>query len=110
MPTPYTLYKQDQVVGDIYPADLEAWINEGWSIDPLSKSEEPLAIAPPVPPIRVILNVNSATLQDLIDLPQLGMAKAKKVAAGQPNYKSIDDLKVILPTVDWDVLSDRLTF
>jgi len=78
--------------------------------------EEPEeAIAPSLPPESSEpptekLNINSATLEELIGLPQIGVAKAKKIQELQPDYKSIEDLKVVLPGVNWAELSDRISF
>ena len=59
------------------------------------------------PPPRV--NVNTATLQELIDLPEIGAALARRIIAGRP-YRSLDDLRRVkgLKT-RLERLRDRLT-
>lgn len=114
MPIPHTVYKQGAIATDVYPADLSAWLADGWS---LSQEDVPVvspvaedAIALPPEPIQSgLVNVNSSTLEELVGLPQIGIAKAKKILENTP-YQSLDDLKVVLPGVDWDALGDRLMF
>ncbi|MBL8659183.1 MAG: helix-hairpin-helix domain-containing protein [Rhodospirillales bacterium] len=58
---------------------------------------------------QVLLDINSASEEDLRTLPGVGPARAQAIVAGRP-YKGKDDLvkKNILPKNVYDGLKDRI--
>jgi len=34
MPQPITLYKGSESVANVYPSELKAWLEDGWSTEP----------------------------------------------------------------------------
>jgi len=65
--------------------------------------------APAKPPAAALLDINSASLEDLDALPGIGAARAAAIVAGRP-YKGKDELvqKNILPKGVYDKIKDRI--
>lgn len=57
------------------------------------------------------IKINEASLKDLVGLPGIGTAIAKKIIEHRP-YKSAEDLiaKVPLPSGDWLALGERISY
>ena len=55
-----------------------------------------------------VVDLNSASLKDMSELPGVGTATAKKIREGRP-YRFLEDLIEQLPDVPWLSLRDRIT-
>jgi DNA uptake protein ComE-like DNA-binding protein len=83
---------------------------------PAAKSSDKMAPAPKAPaadskmaPKAELLDINSATADQLDALPGIGKAYSAKIIAGRP-YKGKDDLvnKDILPQKTYDGIKDKI--
>lgn len=65
--------------------------------------------APAKPPATALLDINSASAEELDALPGIGAARAAAIIAGRP-YKGKDELvqKNILPKSVYDKIKDRI--
>ena len=83
---------------------------------PAAKSDSKMAPAPkaseskmaPAPKVE-LLDINSATADQLAELPGIGKAYSAKIVAGRP-YKGKDDLvnKDIVPQKTYDGIKDKI--
>ncbi len=79
--------------------------------------EKPPRKGPPAPPVRVkeahkirgLLDLNSATLEELMDLPGVGRSVAQKIVAGRP-FESRNDLvkKKILTNASYERIRGKV--
>lgn len=53
------------------------------------------------------INLQTVTTSELIKLDSIGISKAKKVIEKRDSIKSIEDLFIIIPEVDWYNLSSK---
>ena len=85
---------------------------------PAAKSDSKMAPAPKAPateskmapaPKVELLDINSATADQLAELPGIGKAYSAKIVAGRP-YKGKDDLvnKDIVPQKTYDGIKDKI--
>ena len=85
---------------------------------PAAKSDSKMAPAPKAPateskmapaPKAELLDINSATAEQLAELPGIGKAYSAKIVAGRP-YKGKDDLvnKNIVPQKTYDGIKDKI--
>jgi DNA uptake protein ComE-like DNA-binding protein len=85
---------------------------------PAAKSDSKMAPAPKAPateskmapaPKAELLDINSATVEQLDALPGVGKAYSAKIIAGRP-YKGKDDLvhKKVLPEKTYDGIKDKI--
>ena len=85
---------------------------------PATKSDSKMAPAPKAPateskmapaPKAELLDINSATADQLAELPGIGKAYSAKIVAGRP-YKGKDDLvhKDIVPQKTYDGIKDKI--
>lgn len=63
----------------------------------------------PQPVDPSLLPINSASLKELIALPMVGTAIAKKVISQRP-YSTIEDLIEQVEGVEWMALKDQISF
>jgi competence protein ComEA len=57
---------------------------------------------------KKMVDINKATAAELDALPQIGAARTKAIIAGRP-YKSVDDLKKVLPANAFDAVKGLVT-
>lgn len=85
---------------------------------PAAKSDSKMAPAPKAPaaeskmapaPKVELLDINSATAEQLAELPGIGKAYSAKIIAGRP-YKGKDDLvkKNLVPQKTYDGIKDKI--
>lgn len=85
---------------------------------PAAKSDSKMAPAPKAPaaeskmapaPKVELLDINSATAEQLAELPGIGKAYSAKIVAGRP-YKGKDDLvkKNLVPQKTYDGIKDKI--
>jgi DNA uptake protein ComE-like DNA-binding protein len=85
---------------------------------PAAKSDSKMAPAPKAPaapskmapaPKAELLDINSATTDQLAELPGIGKAYSAKIVAGRP-YKGKDDLvkKDVVPQKTYDGIKDKI--
>ena len=85
---------------------------------PAAKSDSKMAPAPKAPateskmapaPKVELLDINSATAEQLAELPGIGKAYSAKIIAGRP-YKGKDDLvnKDVVPQKTYDGIKDKI--
>lgn len=69
----------------------------------------PARTAPAKPPQAELVDINSATPEDLDALPGIGKARAEAIVKGRP-YKGKDELvqKNILPKAVYDKIKDKI--
>jgi len=41
MPRPLTVYKEGKSVSSVYPSELQAWLDQGWTTEPAPEPEQP---------------------------------------------------------------------
>lgn len=41
MPRPLTVYKDGKSVPNVYPSEVQAWLDDGWALDPKPEPEQP---------------------------------------------------------------------
>lgn len=81
----------------------------GYRLAPTIAESTDAQPSPPSPSIDPsLINLNTASLKELVALPLVGTALAKKVIACRP-YESIDDLTRKVEGVDWVSLESKLT-
>lgn len=51
------------------------------------------------------LNLNTATQSELVSLPTIGTATAKRIIASRP-YQDLQQVKERHPAIDWEIVSD----
>jgi competence protein ComEA len=64
--------------------------------------------APAAATAKKMVDINKATAAELDALPQIGAARTKAIIAGRP-YKSVDDLKKVLPANAFDAVKGLIT-
>ena len=100
MPKPLTLYKDGAVQGNVYPSELWAWEENGWSLNPSSTpaiSTEPVIDDKPVEEETPLLNINSATAEEISEaLNGIGPSRAKKIVQKRKSldggFQSVEDI------------------
>jgi DNA uptake protein ComE-like DNA-binding protein len=90
-----TIYK-DGISKNVYSVDLNAWLDDGWSLTALSE----------VVVDSSKINLNTADLNEIKTLPNIGIAIARKIIEGTP-YQSIDDIPEL---IDKNAIKDLVTF
>jgi hypothetical protein len=86
----YTVYK-DEKEQEVYPVDVEAWLGDGWSLEPdrqvlASKTESGEKI-----------DLNEVTLQALRNLG-LSVADSQKIIKSE-NFESVEDAISLVPAL-----------
>jgi competence protein ComEA len=74
-----------------------------------AKPATPMAAPAAKPAAAPLVDINSATKDDLDKLPQIGSARADAIIKGRP-YKGKDDLinKSIIPQNAYDAIKDKI--
>ncbi|ATQ66998.1 MULTISPECIES: helix-hairpin-helix domain-containing protein [Methylosinus] len=89
----------------------------GWGAGVLAQALQPSAPAPsvapapakPAAPAEELLDINSATVEELDVLPGVGPARAAAIVKGRP-YRGKDELhrKKIIPKAVYDKIKDKI--
>ena len=76
---------------------------------PPAKAETKAAPMPPAPVTKELLDINTASADDLKVLPGIGEAYSKKIVEGRP-YKRKDELvkKKVLPQATYNKIKDMI--
>ena len=92
--------------------DVTAFLRQGYSVNPPNQPNQPKqAIAPSLAELTELtgsIDINTASIKELQSLPQVGVAIAKKIAAGRP-YKDLSDLINRIPEIGWLGLRNQIT-
>lgn len=100
----------------ISPSKARELISRGYRRQPPVPTEDTPESTPAIvdqdsePQAEDLLNVNTATLSQLIELEGVGVAIAKKIQAKQGSIKTIEDLIQISDRPDWQKLEQSLSF
>ena len=90
--------------------ERDAYLRRGYRvIEPQVKTAVIPAPAPAPVVTSGLVAVNKCSLKELVDLPQLGAAAAKKVVNLRP-HQDIASLIEKVPSIDWVSIADRLSF
>jgi hypothetical protein len=84
----YTVYKGN-LEQTVYPIDVNAWLEDGWSLEPDSELVEEKVDA------GELINLNNTNLEALRQLG-LSLADSQKVLRSE-NFKSVEDAIEALP-------------
>lgn len=115
MPIIYASNGEARFVPD--KATAAKWIaTKGYRREPPPSAQQQPIISESTPSIALIppstdaLNVNTATLKQLTELPDIGVKRAKRIQENQGQYQVIEDLIAIENGVDWQAISHLIKF
>lgn len=100
------LYSIHGEAREIPDSCVDRFLSEGFRRTLPGAAVEPTA---PTSAETSLLPVNTASLKDLVSLPLVGTAIAKKIIQFRP-YSSIEDLIEKIEGVDWMALESRISF
>lgn len=105
------LYSIDGEPREIPAGCVDRFLTQGYRRNPLgvkAATVEPLpVVSAPVDPS--LTSVNTASLKELIALPLVSTAIAKKIISNRP-YEAIEDLIAKVEGVDWVSLQAQISF
>ena len=104
------LYSIDGEPREIPESCVDRFLSEGYrrNLPGVKATIEPTS-GVPASVDTSLTSINTASLKDLIALPLVGTAIAKKVIAHRP-YEAIEDLIAKVEGVDWVALQSQITF
>jgi DNA uptake protein ComE-like DNA-binding protein len=103
------LYSPDGQAVEVMPGRERTLLKQGYRATPLVPTEFVQASESILKLIRTTgtIDLNTADLKTLTDLPQVGIAIAKRIIQHRP-YKTVEDVIAAVPEVTWLELRDRI--
>ncbi len=106
------LYSPDGQSVQVFDSYIGDFLRQGYSATPpTQQNRSEVAIAPSLAALTDLtgsIDINTASIKELQSLPQVGVAIAKKIAAGRP-YKDTSDLINKIPEIGWMGLRSQIT-